>query len=61
MRQMVELSPGWLREEIDSALQQVAEKPYITEQLRASFQSAAVTIKSSDRLRRADQGGEKSS
>jgi hypothetical protein len=53
MPQQRELSPGWLRDEIDSALRQVTEKTYIPEELREVFRSTAAAISRSENLKRA--------
>ncbi len=52
MRRDTELSPGWLREEIGTALRQVTEKSYVSEELKSSFQTAAAAIDRSESLRR---------
>lgn len=52
MRQKMNLAPGWLRDEIGSALVEVKQKSYISEQWKKSFESAATTIERSDRIGR---------
>ncbi len=54
MRQGHAFSPGWLREEIGSALQEVTQIQGISEGLRQSFQDVRTKIDNSETLRRVD-------
>lgn len=45
------LSPGWLREEIGSALQEVTKRSYLSEEMRQSFEDTALAIKTTSNLR----------
>lgn len=51
MSDTVGLSPGWLREEIGSALQEVTKKSYLSEEMRQSFERTAHAIKTTSNLR----------
>ncbi len=52
MRQANAFSPGWLREEIGVALQEVTRLHGISEGLKNSFRDVAAAIERSDSLKR---------
>ncbi|MFD1279871.1 hypothetical protein [Methylobacterium goesingense] len=47
-----QLSKGWLRAEIASALAQVVEKSYVSQGLKTEFNETAKRLNNSDRLKR---------
>ena len=51
MSQMTLFQPGWLRQEISSALKRTADQPYIPDDQRPSLRQFANDIEQSETLR----------
>ena len=52
MRAATHLVPGWLIQEMEQAVQDVAKKPYIKQDLAERMNEAVNTLRSSDRIRK---------
>lgn len=55
MRDKKPLGEGWLRGEIVSAINQIAQKPYVSQGLKAQFSETANALGESDRLKKSEK------